>query len=588
MPTYLIQINIGPVQDFIASARKLRDMWFGSYLLSELSKAVAAKLYELKANLIFPHVEDEAELKQDSGLIVANKILAEIETDDPAGIIKKTKDAWNALRKEVAAKTLAKTDEIGIKLNRSLYEAQKMDAGEFFGAWVELGDNYPKAKARLEKIMAGRKNLREFEAPAWNGTGIPKSSLDGLREAVTGDDQEEIVGLIKRNERLDALACIKRFYPLTGKREEMFFDDLTGIALVPWLEGISKSGLEDVVRGFIRNHNMKNSLARWKQDKPLDELELKDACTDYSEFFFYEPQKLKALEAINSYKAMVKQFGEPNKYSCIMVGDGDHMGKTLEQIETAKGHQVFTKHLGEFAKDVAKDVEKKQGSLIYSGGDDVMAYIPINKLVECAKAVKDQFAATMDKIFQDTELALQGEKPSFSAGVAIVHHKCPLDQALNLARKAESMAKTDGGRDALAIIQSKRSGSDVIICDKWEGLGEGRRGLISRLESMITLWNEEKLPGTLAFQLRQAQVQTGDGLDFEIKQIADSDGEALKSVLVPKNAASAMVLNIFEQKEHSEKLKDVLLGQKSIRNLSDEIIIAGQVAGAIKISEGKK
>lgn len=38
---YLISIAIGPVQEFIASARRSRDLWFGSWLLSELSKVDA-------------------------------------------------------------------------------------------------------------------------------------------------------------------------------------------------------------------------------------------------------------------------------------------------------------------------------------------------------------------------------------------------------------------------------------------------------------------------------------------------------------------------------------------------------------------
>ena len=40
--THLLLISIGPVQDFIASARKAQDLWFGS-LLSDLSAAVATK-----------------------------------------------------------------------------------------------------------------------------------------------------------------------------------------------------------------------------------------------------------------------------------------------------------------------------------------------------------------------------------------------------------------------------------------------------------------------------------------------------------------------------------------------------------------
>ena len=39
---YLLTLSIGPVQDFIATARRSRDLWFGSWLLSELSRAVVA------------------------------------------------------------------------------------------------------------------------------------------------------------------------------------------------------------------------------------------------------------------------------------------------------------------------------------------------------------------------------------------------------------------------------------------------------------------------------------------------------------------------------------------------------------------
>jgi CRISPR-associated protein Cmr2 len=38
---YLLLISIGPVQEFIASARRSRDFWFGSW---ELSKVLASAL----------------------------------------------------------------------------------------------------------------------------------------------------------------------------------------------------------------------------------------------------------------------------------------------------------------------------------------------------------------------------------------------------------------------------------------------------------------------------------------------------------------------------------------------------------------
>ena len=57
MAESLLLITIGPVQEFIASARRTRDLWFGSWLLSELSREAALYLSDAKVGgrLIFPH-----------------------------------------------------------------------------------------------------------------------------------------------------------------------------------------------------------------------------------------------------------------------------------------------------------------------------------------------------------------------------------------------------------------------------------------------------------------------------------------------------------------------------------------------------
>lgn len=43
---YLMIFSIGPVQEFIATARRSRDLWYGSWMLSELSKAAAKTISE--------------------------------------------------------------------------------------------------------------------------------------------------------------------------------------------------------------------------------------------------------------------------------------------------------------------------------------------------------------------------------------------------------------------------------------------------------------------------------------------------------------------------------------------------------------
>ncbi len=45
--SHLLAISVGPAQEFIA-ARRTRDLWFGSYVLAEISRA-AAKEVEHKA-----------------------------------------------------------------------------------------------------------------------------------------------------------------------------------------------------------------------------------------------------------------------------------------------------------------------------------------------------------------------------------------------------------------------------------------------------------------------------------------------------------------------------------------------------------
>ncbi|MGI2079320.1 type III-B CRISPR-associated protein Cas10/Cmr2 [Shewanella putrefaciens] len=43
---YLVAISIGPVQSLIEAGRRAQDLWCGSWLLSEVARAVALKLHQ--------------------------------------------------------------------------------------------------------------------------------------------------------------------------------------------------------------------------------------------------------------------------------------------------------------------------------------------------------------------------------------------------------------------------------------------------------------------------------------------------------------------------------------------------------------
>src|SRR5579883_270591 len=92
MSEHLLLVTVGPVQEFIAQARRTRDLWYGSHLLSELGRAAARHLLAGGAELIFPALgPGHPELKPCFELLrsnhqpplnVANKLLARV----PAGV----------------------------------------------------------------------------------------------------------------------------------------------------------------------------------------------------------------------------------------------------------------------------------------------------------------------------------------------------------------------------------------------------------------------------------------------------------------------------------------------------------------------
>ena len=86
--------------------------------------------------------------------------------------------------------------------------------------------------------------------------------------------------------------------------------------------------------------------------------------------------------------ALQKFFDEvkvhPNPYYAILRADGDRMGRVIDnQAEQGeKQHQALSKALNIFAGSVRGIVEEKyQGALVYAGGDDVLALMPLHTVL---------------------------------------------------------------------------------------------------------------------------------------------------------------------------------------------------------------
>ncbi len=586
MSKYLINIAVGPVQEFIASARKLKDLWYGSYLLSELSKSVAEALLDQSCELIFPAVDDKTLLRPNSQLNVANKILAVSPNgSDPVELTTLARNAFSNHWEKICREAQSKAPP----LDQELFNKQIEDFGEFFAAWVPYEENkYKKCRTLVEAKLGGRKSLREFNAPAWDGTGLAKSSLDGIREAVItgvrkGDNRSF---QLKKGEHLDVLGVVKRFGPWNNERRP-HFDNMAQVAARPYLSGLRKAAIESAnIAALIPDSSIvKNLYPGFSEGSPLADPPLwegwpKGLSSDLlhpavleEEKKLAEPDRKKNWAVLEkTLKKLWSATSQPSPYACLLLGDGDNMGKTLDTIITVEGHKAFSASLENFATGVHDIAERHNGRIVYSGGDDVMAYAPLDSAIECAEEFNNLFQNIMEKIAGQLKI----EAPSFSLGMVIVHQKTPLANALALARQAEHTAKEVGGKNCLAVIQDKRSGSPLSIHGSWKG----DSGLPFRLKRYQDAIIADRLPGTLGYQLRLIADQCGPAL-------------AWQDATEPANPACAEALRIIGRKRDKstkQLLPDdaafIIQGETDLRHISDKLVIALQLAGAKKLTHG--
>ena len=528
MTSHLYVLSIGPVQDFIAAARRTRDLWFGSYLLSEISRAAAGAIADAGGLLIFPALAKEAREpqapvpdKELEAFNVANIILAELPegAENPQTVSEAAQAAAGEKWLEYAGGAKQKAARL---VRNDIWNEQINDVIEFNAAWVPLEGGYITSRKRLMRLLAGRKSIRNFE-PARGEHGVPKSSLDGARETVLIKDRKPYGYLalqlrLSEAEQLCAVGLTKR---LAGGRP-ITFPSVTRVALDPWIRRIRKEG-GDADRYLTQIGELcegENSYASGTgknlyQDFPYDgqvcylprltelKKELKKVQKDDQSANSSCKRDLENLKQIeDSLRSLQKIVGEPNPYLAVLVADGDHMGRAISQIESADGHRAFSAKLSKFAITARTIVESpdSRGVIVYSGGDDVLAFLPVDTCLATARKLHEAFGA-------------YGNGLTLSVGIAIGHKNDPLEDLLSYGRAAEKAAKSSDTaiaephapipgteRNGLALhLHTRSGGNPVKIREQWKP--EGQNGMDERLATWVSLHINDALPDKAAYDL---------------------------------------------------------------------------------------
>ncbi len=570
MSTHLLHIHIGPMQVFIASARRTRDLWFGSWLMSELSKAAARGVVEQdgRNKLIFP--AEGSDLAPDSDLGVSNKIAAEVV--DPEKAAAAAKAALDARYDELIAAASLQN-----KLDSKAWaraEKQLHNFLEFYWVSYPINGNYRYARTYADALLAARKNSRNFQPVDWKGEKLPKSSLNGRMETVIPP-------------KLDAQTMYKKFHARPGEQ-------LSGVDL---LKRLGKAENNDKSRFPSTSHmavmplyaqletvagNLKVVTAWQKYMKTLPtEVQKQERIAIHEKLhlpileemdggLLFESRLLDFMDksetavpkkALNTF-LKAADISDPNPYYALLVGDGDGMGKAINGMKTAVTHRAFSQKLAAFSQEAKTIIEREDGAIVYTGGDDVLAILPLHKAVRAASALARSFQSRMNG-------------RTFSAGIAIVHHLEPLEDALTLARKAEQEAKAykkeDGSeKDAVAIILNKRSGAPRMVVGRWGEIDE-------RLAQFAEYYKKNALPHGLAYQLRdmflhlggQTAVEEDIKNDGVLRDVMTKEAERIINRKDGDEKAAAYVAKVIAALDHKKS---------TIETLSSELIIAAHIA----------
>jgi CRISPR-associated protein Cmr2 len=546
MSSYLLLVSLGPVQDFIASARRTRDLHFGSWFLSELSRAAAYEIVRQnkRENLIFPY-PDKVELltPNNRDLSVANKIIALVEqSPDVLGpqIQKAVFTRLEKIRDEAYGKVSFQDPRM-----RPIAHAQVEDLVEV--TWAALpfndGQNYQRTRQQLEALMAARKNTRDFKQTTPWQAPVPKSSIDGKLESVIpeseypdvraldADKTQKIADLYEHYkagpaERLSGVDLLKRngttplgtSFPSTShmatspflERLKLFRNPQQAQVRSAWttyiqkVQGVSPTQLELISRRY-GNHPILGDYegSMLLEDRLVDVLYEPGETANKSRHLQTAKQALQGF-----YRVLDQQFEQigyasarPGPYYALLQADGDGMGALIDVLaELGEGHHRELSHsLALFAGKVKGVVEQThRGALVYAGGDDVVALLPLDTVLACASKLSSMFRSELQKFTY-----AQGEQsPSLSVGIALVHHLDALGKARRLAQEAEKRAKGIKGKNALAITMSKRSGEDYSVTGQWGSLD-------ASLNAIMSFYQKGVIPAGTAYELRELIVHLG-------------------------------------------------------------------------------
>ena len=523
--TQTFQFTLGPVQGFVAQARRTRDFWAGSFILSWLSSVAIACIEKQGGTVQFP-VPDAAYLRHLYGEAgaqdaypqqgsIPNRFKA-TTAQVPAGfhpewVTQAVQAAWQALADSVWAHDLA---DLAGETTHTIWERQTRNFWEM--SWVlSEGDG--------AELLDQRKNWRDLVSPDEPGhkcmmmdgwqelSGVTHTHMPSVREfwqQLASSGKTGMATDLGEGEQLCALAFIKRRFAryfaqvevdLPGQLGRVYgwqvpsaVPSVSFVAAAPWLAQVLDrapvAALQDWNAAASRIASY-SEVAHVQDDQPfeIDIRCVKEAADkrrseglhrrwagldgqlyfptalENPRLFYDQTAARQVLHQLQHLRRSAGLQSLPSPYYAILLMDGDQLGKHMG--EQAK-QQPISAALNQFTQKAGAIVREHNGFLIYAGGDDVLALLPLDNALAAAAALQADYRAAFD-----THCIQKGHdvRSTLSGAIEFVHIRTPLTRVLQDAHQLlDDVAKEDVGRNAIAVRVWKPSGLALQWAMPWE------------------------------------------------------------------------------------------------------------------------
>ncbi|TVS15233.1 MAG: type III-B CRISPR-associated protein Cas10/Cmr2 [Gammaproteobacteria bacterium] len=554
-----LHLSLGPVQGFVAQARRTRDFWAGSFLLSWLTGAAMLAVRKQGGRIDFP-VPDEAFLAAMCGSApvtppvqgtLPNRFRAlgaAVEPGfDAAEVALAVREVWFALAEHVWHQDLEQvlrdlgdeqygnTRRIWLRQNHGFWEI----------AWVLT------AAGAGSNALERRKNWRDHWPPQESGVSCmmmtAQQELSGavrpgdpslqkfwgaVRGSIAGGEHD-----LRERESLCGPAFVKRRFArhfesfrhelglacgpvmLHGWELPRSVPSVLHVAAVPWLmKHLEHATSDESVRGRLERvlkrgavlaglgerysalPGIEDALANVQLDRRL-------AGVDGGVFFQRTAAETGDLDDADGRLFMQGSLeslrdsaglGEPAPFFAVLMMDGDRLGA---QLATAEHQPAVAAALKGFTARVASTVARFQGFLVYAGGDDVLALLPVTQALRCARALRTDYLESFAEAARATGVEVVS---TLSGAVVFSHVRRPLTATLrDVHELLDEVAKDRVGRDAIAVRVWQTGGLHLEWAQPWEiAIDADAELVIENIAERFRMQEDERFTSGFLFRMK--------------------------------------------------------------------------------------